>query len=126
MSSLKGGGTEFEAVMKTCFLQKIEEFVPQLGKSLKDKMERMRKLEKQRGKLSGEDLVLNLEGAVKNAAYIHFRSLYNRTGELKIGEPHATALYFFIGNTAIPPCSAITGTGNLTCPTEGFPIIKNL
>ena len=117
---LKRRGTEFEAVMKTCFLQKIEEFVPQLGKSLKDKMERMRKLEKQRGKLSGEDLVLNLEGAVKNAAYIHFRSLYNRTGELKIGEPHATALYFFIREYCYSSMFRYNRDGKFNVPYGGI------
>lgn len=117
---IAGQGDGFEAVIREKFPQGVRAFLPQLGKSLRDKMERMARLERQKGKLSGEDLVLNLEGAVKNAAYIHFRYLYNHIEELGIDQPFATALYFFMREYCYSSMFRYNQEGKFNVPYGGI------
>ncbi len=113
-------GSAFESVIRERFPQGIEAFLPQIAKSLKDKMARMGKLERQKGKLSREDLRLNLEGAVKNGAYIHFRYLYNHIEELALEPPVATALYFFIREYCYSSMFRYNQEGKFNVPYGGI------
>jgi DNA adenine methylase len=87
---------EFNGLLKANFNISIENFVQEIIKSLKNKILRMAALEQEKGDLDIEDVFLNLEGAFKNAFYMHFRFLYNNIEELNIETPFATAIYFFI------------------------------
>ena len=52
-------------------------FVREVKRTIKDKMKRMKKVEKERGILSEEDLRDNIETIIKGAVYMYYRGLYN-------------------------------------------------
>ena len=87
---------EFNGLLTTNFNYQIENFVLELCKSIKNKMTRMYKLEKEKGTLTYEDIVLNIESSLKAAFYTHFRMLMNYKKELGISDEFSTAIYFFI------------------------------
>lgn len=87
---------EFNGPLRRSFDIAIDNFVLELKKSYKNKIVRMKNLEVKKGNLEYTDIVLNLECALKNAFYMHFRYLYNHIKELEISVPFATAIYFFV------------------------------
>lgn len=111
---------EFNGLLKRSFNVGIENFVKELIKSFKNKMVRMKKLESEKGDLSQSDLILNLEGAFKNAFYMHFRYLYNHIEELKIEVPFATAIYYFIREYCYSSMFRYNKAGKFNVPYGGI------
>lgn len=111
---------EFKGLLKRSFNVGIENFALELTKSFKNKIVRMKKLESEKGDLSQPDLILNLEGAFKNAFYMHFRYLYNHIEELKIGVPFATAIYYFIREYCYASMFRYNKSGKFNVPYGGI------
>ena len=97
-----------------------ENFIEELNNSIKNKIVRMKKLELKKGDLSLEDVVLNLEGAFKNAYYMHFRYLYNRIEEFSIHVPSATAIYFFVREFCYSSMFRYNRQGKFNVPYGGI------
>lgn len=95
-------------------------FTSELCKSLKNKMVRMQKLELEKGALPPDDVVVNLEGAFKNAFYMHFRYLYNHVEDLSIPVPFATAIYFFIREYCYASMFRYNRQGQFNVPYGGI------
>ena len=111
---------EFNGLLRTSFNIAIENFLVELIKSFKNKITRMEKLEKEKGDLELGDIILNLEGAFKNAFYMHFRYLYNHIEELEIGVPFATAIYFFIREYCYASMFRYNKAGKFNVPYGGI------
>ena len=67
-----------------------------------------------------EDVVRNLEGAFKNAFYMHFRYLYNHIRELEIETPFATAIYFFVRQFCYASMFRYNRQGKFNVPYGGI------
>lgn len=111
---------EFNGLLKQSFNKAIENFVIELNKSFENKIVRMKKLEEQKGDLSAEDWILNLECAFKNAFYMHLRYLYNHIAELEIGVPFATAIYFFVREFCYASMFRYNKQGKFNVPYGGI------
>lgn len=111
---------EFNGLLRTGFNIALENFVQELIKSIKNKIIRMRKLEKEKGDLDLTDIIHNLEGAFKSAFYMHFRYLYNHTKELEIDIPFATAIYFFIREYCYSSMFRYNRSGKFNVPYGGI------
>lgn len=111
---------EFNGLLRTSFNIAIENFVLELTKSFKNKIVRMKKIEKEKGDLEEKDVVLNLEGAFKNAFYMHFRYLYNHIDELNINISFATAIYFFIREYCYASMFRYNRQGKFNVPYGGI------
>ncbi|WP_461206856.1 DNA adenine methylase [Clostridium sp. DL1XJH146] len=111
---------EFNRLLKRSFNIAIDNFVLELNKSFKNKIARMVKLETDKGDLQYEDVVLNLEGAFKNALYMHFRYIYNNIEELNIEIPFATAIYFFIREYCYSSMFRYNSSGKFNVPYGGI------
>lgn len=111
---------EFNGLLNRSFNIAIENFVIELNKSFKNKIIRMKKLEKEKGNLKEEDIILNLECAFKNAFYMHFRYLYNHIDELSIEVPFATAIYFFIREFCYASMFRYNRQGKFNVPYGGI------
>ena len=83
---------EFNGLLSCNFNCQIENFVNELIRSIKNKMVRMKRIEKSKGKLSQEDLIANIECSLKSAFYTHFRYLINYKDEFGISNAFATAM----------------------------------
>lgn len=111
---------EFKDLLTTNFNYEIEEFLVELCKSIKNKMIRMRKIEVAKGDLVYEDIVANIESALKAAFYTHFRMLLNQKEELGIGREFATAIYFFIRQVCYSSMFRYNKDGKFNVPYGGI------
>ena len=111
---------QFNGLLHTSFNIAIENFVMEMNKSLKNKIDRMKKLEEKKGDMPPEDVVRNLEGAFKNAFYMHFRYLYNHIRELEIETPFATAIYFFVRQFCYASMFRYNRQGKFNVPYGGI------
>ena len=111
---------EFNGLLTTNFNYQIENFVLELCKSIKNKMTRMYKLEKEKGTLTYEDIVLNIESSLKAAFYTHFRMLMNYKKELGISDEFSTAIYFFIRQVCYSSMFRYNKDGKFNVPYGGI------
>ena len=111
---------EFNDLLKSNFNIALENFVIELIKSYTNKVVRMASIEEKKGVLSKEDIILNIEGAFKNAFYMHFRYLYNHIEELAISTSFATAIYFFIREFCYSSMFRYNKSGKFNVPYGGI------
>ncbi len=111
---------EFNDLLKSNFNIALENFITELIKSYTNKVIRMSDIEKKKGILCEEDISLNIEGAFKNAFYMHFRYLYNHIEELSISTPFATAIYFFIREFCYSSMFRYNKNGKFNVPYGGI------
>ena len=111
---------QFNGLLGCNFNIAIDNFVIELKKSFRNKIIRMDKLESEKGNLLHDDVILNLEGAFKNAFYMHFRYLYNNIKELNIRVPFATAIYFFIREYCYSSMFRYNKSGKFNVPYGGI------
>lgn len=111
---------EFNGLLTTNFNYQIEEFIFELCKSIKNKMVRMYKIEGEKGDLVYEDIVHNIESALKAAFYNHFRMLMNNREELGISEEFSTAIYFFVRQVCYSSMFRYNKEGKFNVPYGGI------
>lgn len=111
---------EFNGLLSTDFNVGIQNFVNELIKSFKNKIVRMAEIEIQKGDLSKEDFIQNVECAFKSAFYMHFRYLYNNATELKISKPFLTAIYFYIREYCYSSMFRYNAIGHFNVPYGGI------
>lgn len=111
---------EFNGLLSPDFNIGIQNFVNELIKSFKNKIIRMSKLEKEKGDLSDEDILLNIECAFKSAFYMHFRYLYNHAKELKLSEAFYIAIYFYIREFCYSSMFRYNANGDFNVPYGGI------
>lgn len=111
---------EFKGLLSTDFNYKIEEFVGELCKSIKNKMIRMNRIEREKGELVYADIVANIESSLKAAFYTHFRMLMNRKEELGLSEEFGTAIYFFIRQVCYSSMFRYNKDGKFNVPYGGI------
>lgn len=112
--------TEFNGLLSPDFNVGIQNFVNELIKSFKNKIIRMDEIEKKKGTLCEEDLLLNIECAFKSAFYMHFRYLYNNSDELKISKAFRIAIYFFIREFCYSSMFRYNANGAFNVPYGGI------
>lgn len=111
---------EFNGLLRRDFNYQIENFVVELCKSIKNKMVRMKKIAEDKGDLSRDDLVDNIESSLKAAFYTHFRYLINYRDELELSDEFATAIYFFIRQTCYSSMFRYNKNGKFNVPYGGI------
>lgn len=112
--------SEFNDLLKSNFNIALENFINELIKSFTNKVIRMAAIEKKKGPLCDDDITQNIEGAFKNAFYMHFRYLYNHIEELHISVPFATAIYFFIREYCYSSMFRYNKSGKFNVPYGGI------
>lgn len=112
--------TEFNGMFDTNFNVNIDNFLKELRKNINNKMKRMKKIELERGKLPNNDILDNIESALKSAFYMHFRYLYNNIQKYNIGHSFAVAIFFFIRNFAYSGMFRYNKSGGFNVPYGGI------
>ncbi|MEA2099620.1 MAG: DNA adenine methylase [Campylobacterota bacterium] len=113
-------GNEFDSMFSTSFNINIENFVHEIRKNILNKIKRMKKIELDRGKLPDNDILDNMESALKSAFYMHFRHLYNNIQKYEINDSFATAIFFFIRNYAYSGMFRYNKSGGFNVPYGGI------
>lgn len=112
--------TEFNGMLSTSFNISIDHFVKELEINLVRKTTRMKKLELEKGKLSVEDILGNIETAFKSAYYMHFRYLHNHIEDLNIKKPFEMAIYYFIREYCYASMFRYNKQGKFNVPYGGM------
>jgi len=95
-------------------------FIKDAKRSLTSKTKRMRKLEQRKGTLSREDVLRNIEGAVKSAFYTHLRYLYNYPEKHAIPDAQQAAIFFFVRENAYASMFRFNKHGKFNIPYGGI------
>ena len=80
----------------------------------------MRKIELNRGKMSDQNILENLECAFKSAYYMHFRYLYNNRLELEIEDEFYCAIFYFIREYCYASMFRYNSNGKFNVPYGGI------
>lgn len=94
--------------------------VSELKTNLYRKMTRMRVLEKQKHQLPFNDILDNIETAIKSALYMNYRALYNNYDVFLTNEPLRCALFFFLRNYAYSGMFRYSSKGEFNVPYGGI------
>jgi DNA adenine methylase len=92
----------------------------ELHRNLFSKMQRMRKLESERGQLPARDRSANIEAALKSALYMCARSLYNQARSGQVAPGIASALFFFVRENAYASMFRYNSRGQFNVPYAGI------
>lgn len=111
---------EFNGLLSENFNIKIENFLYELKNNLLSKIERMRKIELNRGKMSNQNILDNLECAFKSAYYMHFRYLYNNRMELELEDEFYCAIFYFIREYCYASMFRYNANGRFNVPYGGI------
>ncbi|MFA6866874.1 MAG: DNA adenine methylase [Clostridia bacterium] len=111
---------EFNGLLSPNFNVGIQNFVNELDKSFRNKIVRMVDIEKQKGNLSKDDFIHNIECAFKSAFYMHFRYLYNNADELNIDKSFYIAIYFYIREFCYSSMFRYNSNGKFNVPYGGI------
>lgn len=111
---------EFNGLLSEHFNIKIDNFLSEVKKNLLSKIERMRKIELNRGKMSNLNILENFECAFKSAYYMHFRYLYNNKSELEIEDEFYCAIFYFIREYCYASMFRYNANGKFNVPYGGI------
>ncbi len=111
---------EFNGILSTDFNIEIDNFIEEIKKNLISKMNRMNKIEKEKGKMNIKDTLDNIECAFKSAFYMHFRYLYNEHEILNIDKSFYTAIFYFIREFCYASMFRYNKDGKFNVPYGGI------
>lgn len=97
-----------------------ENFIREIQRNLFSKTRRMKAIEKKRWKLPEEDILANIECAMKSAFYMHVRHLYNNVDKYRIPSGVAAALFFFVRENAYASMFRYNRRGEFNVPYGGI------
>ena len=110
----------FDGLFETLLPQEGQHFLRELERNLMGKTRRMKMLEQRKGRLPDEDILANLESALKSAFYMHLRHLYNHAPELALSSGHAAAIFFFVRENAYASMFRYNQRGEFNVPYGGI------
>lgn len=111
---------QFNGMFSTMFNFNIENFIKEIKINLIRKIKRMKELEKIKHILPDNDILDNIETALKSAFYMHFRHIYNNTEKYKINRAFKSAIFLFIRNFAYSGMFRYNSNGEFNVPYGGI------
>jgi DNA adenine methylase len=112
--------SQFNGMFSTIFNFNIENFIKEIKINLIRKIKRMKELEKLKSTLPDNDILDNVETALKSAFYMHFRHIYNNTKKYKINTAFKSAIFLFIRNFAYSGMFRYNSNGDFNVPYGGI------
>lgn len=110
----------FREMLSAKLYPDLGHFIAEFGKSMQNKLSRMKQIEAESGKLSDADICANLECAMKNAFYMHLRYLHNQAEALSLGEAFSAAVYFFMREYCYASMFRYNRAGEFNVPYGGI------
>ncbi len=111
---------QFNGMFSSIFNFNIENFIKEIKINLIRKIKRMKQLEKEKYLLPDNDILDNIETALKSAFYMHFRHIYNNTGKYKINSAFKSAIFLFIRNFEYSGMFRYNSKGDFNVPYGGI------
>lgn len=110
----------FNDMFLTMFNFNVENFIKEIKINFLRKIKRMKELEKIKHILPDNDILDNIETALKSAFYMHFRHIYNNTKKYKISQAFKSAIFLFIRNFAYGGMFRYNANGDFNVPYGGI------
>ncbi len=111
---------EFQKMFMIFFGKDVENFFQELQRNLFNKTSRMKELEHKKWKLPEQDILANIESALKSAFYMHLRYLHNNTNRYQISPTLASAIFFFVRENAYASMFRYNSRGEFNVPYGGL------
>ena len=111
---------DFKNIFEIFFGIYVENFIRELQRNLLSKTKRMKELENKKWKLPDQDIIANIESALKSAFYMHLRYLYNNISKYKIPPASAAAIFFFVRENAYASMFRYNSRGEFNVPYGGI------
>ena len=112
--------SELLACLPSSFSWHRDIFEKELYVNIGRKMQRMKKIEKEKGILPVSDLFDNVETAFMSALYMYYRALYNDKMLVKSNQKLATVLFVFLRNYAYSGMFRYNDKGGFNVPYGGI------
>ncbi len=80
----------------------------------------MKVLENKKWRLPDNDILANIESALKSAFYMHLRHLYNNMAQYQIPPAYAAAIFFFVRENAYASMFRYNSRGEFNVPYGGI------
>jgi DNA adenine methylase len=110
----------FKRMFESFINRDTENFIQELQRNLLSKTKRMKTLENKKWKLPEEDIIANIECALKSAYYMQLRHLYNKIYVYNISQGFASAIYFFVRENAYAAMFRYNSRGDFNVPYGGI------
>jgi DNA adenine methylase len=121
---LHSNSTLFTSMFERLLAQESAHFLHELERNLLGKTRRMKALERKKWTLPDEDILANLECALKSAFYMHLRYLYNLTRDTSpynhISDGVAAAIFYFVRENAYASMFRYNRRGEFNVPYGGI------
>jgi DNA adenine methylase len=111
---------DFTGMFETFLDKNVENFVHELQRNLLSKTKRMKMLEDKKWKLPDNDILANIESALKSAFYMHLRHLNNNIAKYQISSAYAAAIFFFVRENAYASMFRYNNRGEFNVPYGGI------
>lgn len=111
---------KFKSMFEIFLNRDTENFIQELQRNLLSKTKRMKMLERKKWKLPENDIVANIESALKSAYYMQIRYLYNKTHIYNISQECASAVFFFVRENAYAAMFRYNSRGEFNVPYGGI------
>lgn len=110
----------FQQCCTATFQQESDNFLNELKRNLLSKTQRMKELERKKWRLPTQDVLANIESALKSAFYMHLRHLYNAIDAYAIAPAQAAAIFFFVRENAYASMFRYNQQGKFNVPYGGI------
>ncbi len=117
---VSSNSTQFNQMFSKTFDFNTEHFIKELKINLIRKTKRMKVLEQQKEVLTTEDILSNIETALKSAFYMQFRYLHNNCEKYRINTALSSAIFLFIRNFAYSGMFRYNSSGDFNVPYGGI------
>ena len=117
---LKKDSRALQSCVPSLFTWHREKFSKELSTNLSRKLQRMKKLESEKGTMPDTDVYDNIETAFMSALYMYYRALYNDKQLTASNSDLATALFVFIRNYAYSGMFRYNDNGEFNVPYGGI------
>lgn len=111
---------QFNGMFTVIFNFNIENFIKEIKINLIRKSKRMKVLEQIKNVLPDNDILDNIETALKSAFYMHFRHIYNNSKKYKLNSAFKSAIFLFIRNFAYSGMFRYNASGDFNVPYGGI------
>lgn len=111
---------EFNCIFNEQYIISGKEILMELEDSLYKKLKRMKKIEREKGELSIQDVKLNIETGFKSGLYMYFRYLYNNCEVLSLDKKIKSAVFYFIREYCYSSMFRYNKNGGFNVPYGGI------
>ena len=111
---------QFNGMFSETFNFNTANFLNELRVNLFRKIKRMKHLEQIKQTLPDDDIIDNLETALKSAFYMHFRHIYNHEIKYQVSSQVRSAIFLFIRNFAYSGMFRYNASGHFNVPYGGI------